>query len=231
MSGPTPSAGLARAVGSRLLDAAFPARCVGCRAEGSALCGACRPRLFSGLGRRGGVLLGLPSGIPAPLIQLEWCAPFEGLIRTALHELKYAGERRLAGVLGEALADRWRHAGAGGDVLVPVPIHRDRERQRGYDQAVLLARAAGRGLGVPVAVALERARATTPQFDLDRRDRAANVAHAFRLRHGAGWAVEGRWAVLVDDVATTGATLSACARALLDAGAVAVSAVTVAKEQ
>jgi ComF family protein len=220
-----------RTAGGRLLDLAFPARCAGCGREGPPICTGCRPGLFGRLDRPAGVLLGLPADIPAPLLQVEWCAPFEGVVRTALHQLKYAGERRLAEVLGEALATRWRQAGAGGNVLVPVPIHRDRERQRGYDQAVLLARAAGRRLEVPVAACLERWRATTAQFELDRRDRAANVARAFRVRPGSAWSVDGRWCVLVDDVATTGATLAACGAALLNAGALAVSALTVAKEQ
>jgi ComF family protein len=220
-----------RDVGGRLLDLAFPARCAGCGREGMPICARCRPGLFGRLDRPGGVLLGLPADLPPPLLQLEWCAPFEGVVRGALHHLKYSGERRLAEVLGEALAIRWRRAGAGGDVLVPVPIHRDRERQRGYDQAVLLARAAGRRLELPVAASLERWRATTAQFELDRRDRAMNVARAFRVRPGAAWSIEGRWCVLIDDVATTGATLAACGAALLDAGALAVSALSVAKEQ
>ncbi len=152
-------------------------------------------------------------------------------MRTALHALKYGGERRLAWVLGEAIAQRWRSAGSGGSVLVPVPVHRDRARERGYDQAVMLARPAGIGLGLPVTTALERTRATTAQFRLDRRDRSANVARAFAVRPGAEAGVAGQWVVLVDDVATTGATLASCARSLLEAGAMAVSAVTVAREQ
>jgi ComF family protein len=217
--------------GGRLLDLAFPPRCAGCGAEAWTICPACRPGLFRHLDRPGGVLLGLPGDVPAPLVQVDWCAPFEGVVRNALHQLKYAGERRLAGVLGEALERRWRTVGAGGDLLVPVPIHRDRERQRGYDQAVLLAEAAGRGLRLPFAPALERARATHAQFDLDRRHRAANVAGAFRVRSGMTDTVRGRWIVLVDDVMTTGATLTESARALMAAGAEAVSALAVAREQ
>ena len=178
-----------------------------------------------------GTPLGLAEGPPDPLLQLEWCAPFSGSTRRALHALKYAGERRLAQPLGRAVADRWRRAGLGGEVLVPVPVHAGRRRERGYDQAELIVAAAADGLERPWIPALERRRATAPQFRLDRRHRAANVDDAFGLRPGAGVAIRGRWVVLIDDVVTTGATLCAAAGALLDAGALAVSAVTVARER
>ena len=223
--------GPVRALGDRLLDLAFPARCPGCGREGAPICDRCRPALFGHLARPAGTLIGLPSEIPSPIVQLEWCGAFEGVIRTSLHGLKYSGERRLATLLGAAIAERWRHAGGGGDVLVPVPIHSERQRQRGYDQAVLLAQSAGVALGMPVAACLVRTRATTAQFQLDRPQRAANVARAFQVKRGAEWSIAGRWAVLVDDVTTTGSTLASCARVLLHGGALAVSAVTVAREQ
>jgi predicted amidophosphoribosyltransferase len=234
------------AIPGRILDLALPARCPGCGAEGPPICPGCAPALDARLELPGGVPIGLPSDVPAPLLQLEWCAPFAGLVRRALHELKYGGETRLAGPLGEAVARRWRRVGAGGDVLVPVPVHADRARRRGYDQAELIARAAGRALGLPCAPILGRSRATIAQFDLDRTTRATNVRGAFALRdragrpgsaHLAGRAppspnpLAGRWIVLVDDVVTTGATLSACAEPLLDAGAIGVSAITVARER
>jgi ComF family protein len=214
----------------RCLDAALPATCPGCGVEGAPLCGACRALLECRRGEPPGIPLGLPSEVPLPILQLEWCAPYAGPVRAALRALKYGGERRLAEPLGRALAGRWREAGAGGDVLVPVPVHAERRRVRGYDQAVLLAGVAGARLGVPAFDALERVRATVPQFELGRERRAANVAGAFRLRPAAGAAVDGRWIVLVDDVATTGATLVACAWPLLAAGASGVSALTVARE-
>lgn len=218
---------------SRALDLAFPATCAGCGREGDPICAVCLPALDARLGLPPGTLMGMPGDLPPPLLQLEWCAPFGGVVRDALHRLKYAGERRLAVPLGEAIARRWAVAGAGGDLLVPVPVHRDRTAQRGYDQATLLTAAAARALDLPMLEALERWHATTAQFQLDRRARASNVDGAFRVRTSAmpTGGLEGRWVVLVDDVMTTGATLAACATPLLDAGALAVSAVTMARER
>ena len=213
----------------RALDVALPARCAGCGREGQSICQSCQPALDARLELPAGVMIGLPADLPAPLVQLEWCAPYTGTVRRALHELKYSGEQRLARPLGAALARRWSRAGAGGDLVVPVPVHRDRLRPRGYDQALLLATVAASDLGLPIAPLLERGRATTAQFDLDRSQRATNMRAAFRLHRPV--ALAGRWIVLVDDVVTTGATLAACAVPLMAAGALAVSAVTVARER
>jgi predicted amidophosphoribosyltransferase len=250
---------LGRGIGelaSRALDLALPATCAGCGREGGALCVDCLPALDARLDLAPGVQIGLPGDVPEPLAQVEWCASFGGVARRAVHRLKYAGDRRLGEPLGAAVGRRWLRAGAGGDVLVPVPASPDRVADRGYDQAELLARAAGRVCGLPVHRLLDRTRRTTAQFDLDRPARAGNVAGAFRMRPDAfgtppareGAAAEtapraaldaaadarqldGAWIVLVDDVLTTGSTLGACARVLLDRGALAVSAVTVARER
>lgn len=217
-------------VASAALDLAFPAACAGCGREGMPLCAGCRPALDARLELRGGTPIGLPADIPVPLLQVEWCAPFAGPIRGALHQLKYAGERRLARPLGEAVARRWSRVGEGATLIVPVPVHADRERQRGYDQAVLIAEVAASTLGLPCLRALERVRATDAQFELGRDERSANVSGAFRVRPGVG-TVADQWVLLVDDVVTTGATLAACAVALEDAGASAVSAIAVARER
>src|ERR1700690_259642 len=172
-----------RSAVGRVLDLALPPSCAGCGLEGELLCAACRPGLEARLERPGGGAIGLIAEIPAPLLQLEWCSPFAGPVRAALHALKYAGERRLAEPLGRALATRWRHAGAGGDLLVPGPIHAGRARERGFDQAVLLAIVAARELGLPCAQVLERSRATERLFDLAQSSRAGNVGDAFRLLH------------------------------------------------
>ena len=217
--------------GAAFLDLALPAVCAGCGAEDQALCPSCARALRIREGLPPGVPLGLPATMPPALAQLEWCAPFSGPLRVALHRLKYAGERRAVPILADAMAARWQVAGVGGDLLVPVPAHAQRARKRGYDQAALLAEAVSQRLGLPQRAVLARTRNTTPQFELGRRARRSNVAGAFALRSEGAALVDGRWPILIDDVATTGATLLACAEVLYSAGAVAVSALTAARER
>ena len=111
----------------------------------------------------------------------------------------------------------------GADVAVPVPLHRTRRLLRGFNQASDLAR----GLGIPVGHALRRTRNTGVQADLPAAQRHANVRGAFRL--GRRQDVRGACVVLVDDVSTTGATLEACARTLIAAGAREVRALIAAR--
>jgi predicted amidophosphoribosyltransferase len=222
---------LLRRATTQALDTALPAACVGCRREGPPLCERCASALDGRLEAPAGVPIGLPGDLPAPLLQLDWCAPFSGTVRSALHAIKYGGEQRLAEPLGAAVARRWGRIGVGADIVTHIPVHAGRARTRGYDQAELIARVAARHLGLPYATLLTRERATIAQFDLDRGDRAANVAGAFVAVPGRGPGPVGRWVLLVDDVVTTGATLTACAEALEHAGALGTSAITVSRER
>jgi ComF family protein len=215
----------------RLLDLLLPAVCPGCGREGEPLCSTCRAVLARRRDLPPGVPLGLAADQPRWLAQLEWCAGYGGIARACLHALKYDGEQRLATPLGQLLADRWRRAGIGGDVLVPVPVHAARRRERGFDQAELLANAVGREVGLPVVCAVARSARTRAQHSLGRGARAANVERVFSVVPAKVPAVRGQWVVLVDDVVTTGATLSGCAAALLEAGASAVSGVALARER
>jgi ComF family protein len=112
------------------------------------------------------------------------------------------------------------------DLIVPVPLHPKRQAERGYNQSALLARELSRQVGLPVAPAeLVRTVRTRPQVGLNRDERRANIAGAFRC---AGKVTDLR-IVLVDDVCTTGATLEACAAELRSAGAAHVVGLTVAR--
>ena len=173
----------------------------------------------------------LPASMPAGLLQLEWCAMYSGAVRAALHALKYGGERRLAVPLATALAVRWRRAGRGGDVLTWVPVHASRRRERGFDQAEELARHMAVALDLPVAPLLERRQRTNAQHRLGRSQRVSNTRAAFAANSGLRGRYRDAWVVVVDDIFTTGATLGGCAQALLDGGAGAVSAATVARDR
>src|SRR5262249_27411068 len=133
-----------------------------------------------------------------------------------VHAMKYRGQTRVAAAMAEEMArarDRLRV-----DLVTEVPLHPARERERGFNQAALLARALAVCIGAPwVTAVLERSRPTPTQTALGARERAANLAGAFRALEPA-W-VDGRRVLLVDDVFTTGATLGACSDVLRAAGA------------
>jgi competence protein ComFC len=157
-------------------------------------------------------------------------ARYEDVVREALHAFKFRGRRALAAPLGDLLVEAMegRLPAAVPAVLVPVPLHPRRERERGFNQASLLAQRVGRAWRCPVRDdVLVRAVATHSQTELDAPARRANVRDAFRLRRPE--LIAGRHVVLVDDILTTGATLSECARCLRDGGAAAVGALTVAR--
>jgi ComF family protein len=144
--------------------------------------------------------------------------------------LKHADRTHLApplaawmGRAGEALL---RDA----DLLIPVPLHRRRLLSRRFNQSLLLARSLGKESGLPVvADAMLRRRATPPQAGLSRNQRRRNVAAAFAVRPARKALIEGRRVLLIDDVLTTGATATACARTLKRAGAGHVAVLTLAR--
>jgi len=214
-----------------LLDLILPPRCPGCGREGPVLCEDCRQPLQRRLEEPAGQPIGLPVVMPAGLVQVEWCGTYSGQLRSAIHAFKYRGERRLVEPLAAALAERWQRAGVGGQVMTWVPVHPSRRRERGFDQAEELARVSAHLLDLPVLACLERRRSSAAQHALGQRQRALNVGGIFAVPEPVRRAVEARWVVVVDDVLTTGATLSGCATALLAARASAVSAITVARDR
>jgi competence protein ComFC len=153
-----------------------------------------------------------------------------GLVRKLVHEFKYAKQRHLrypvAAWLRETLRDPRLH-GRHFDLIVPVPLHPARERERGFNQALLLAELLAATITVPLRPALERTRYTTTQTAYDRAERMENLRGAFRLRKNQD--VRDLRVLLIDDVLTTGSTLSECARVLRAAGAVSVHAATAAR--
>jgi ComF family protein len=152
---------------------------------------------------------------------------YAGTLREALHALKFHGRRALARPLAALVREECIHLlPPDVDALVPVPLARDRERTRGFNQAGLIAAGLKRGLQAPVRARwLARIRETAPQTELTAAERQRNVRGAFV----ASAAVAGHHVVVVDDIFTTGATATECARALRRAGARRVGVVTVAR--
>jgi ComF family protein len=194
-----------------VLDLLLAPRCAGCDAAGAWLCLECRHACDPE--RRG---------------RIHAAGTYGGALRRAIHRFKYDGERALASELGALVAARAAADIARGsalDVVVPAVSHATRVRERGYDQAALLAAHVALRCGLPLRAPLRRVRASTPQVALDRAARAKNVRGAFVAEAGS---LRGLRVALIDDVATTGATLAAATGAIRAAGARDVRAYVVA---
>ncbi|MFT5289559.1 MAG: ComF family protein [Planctomycetota bacterium] len=155
----------------------------------------------------------------------------EGLANWIL-ALKYGGRPDLAEPLGLLLAGLIPVDLAGGPrgiLVVPVPLHRVRRLERRYDQAELLAVSVAEHSGLVFGRALRRTRWTAPQGSAQGRSRSANVKGAFRLRSAAEQQLARRVVLLVDDVSTSGSTLSACAKVLRAGGAAGVVGLVLAR--
>jgi ComF family protein len=219
-----------------LLDLILPPRCGVCRKLGSWLCDRCRSRirrLEEPLCRRCGVEVasarnecGCRARLTS-LARLRSAVAYEGPIEVAVHRFKYQGWRRLAEPLALLLAERLVVEGVAAQTVVAVSLHPSRMRQRGFNQAELLAGELRKRLflAAPAGV-LVRTRSTPSQVGHDRRWRLENVRGAFEWR---GSPLDGESILLIDDVATTGATLDACASALRSAGSGPVTGVSVAR--
>jgi predicted amidophosphoribosyltransferase len=230
-----------------ILDLLAPPLCWSCKApaaRASALCGECRGRLR--------FLPRVPVALGSAALGIEVWAPvaYDGPARDLVRALKFHGATRLAeqmaalivanappALLGEAAAGEGGEgappgllggdgaaAGAGPAVLVPVPLHPARRRVRPFNQGELIARAVAARVGLPVRDCLARCGDARRQVGRGRADRLRGPAGAVRVVESVPPA-----AVLVDDVATTGGTLAACAHALRSAGTQHVIAIAFAR--
>jgi competence protein ComFC len=153
-----------------------------------------------------------------------------GIVRQIIHDFKYGHQIYLRQPVARwlrAALDDTRLRDCRFDIIIPVPLHPTRQRERGFNQASLLAELLSAQVSIPSKLLLERARYTTTQTALDRSERMENLHNAFRLRKNMD--VRGLRVLLIDDVLTTGSTLSECARILKSAGAISVHAATAAR--
>jgi ComF family protein len=218
-------------------DLMFPPKCIGCQRLGIRLCLACRadlPWMPDGVcqrcaGRRGarGVCQGCRR-LSRALTNIRAAFVYEGAARTAVLTLKFKSGRYLAPLMGDFLRTTLAARPLEADVVVPVPLAPARMRQRGFNQATLLAEQIAPLVDAPVvANALER-EGRPAQQTLGAAERLINLRGSFTCRRPDE--IEGRRVLLIDDVVTTGATLSACADTLAAVGARRVGALAFARD-
>jgi ComF family protein len=237
-----------RKMGTAGLDLMLPPSCMGCdslAATGFTLCAGCFNAcqfITAPFCRRCGVPFAYtrqfgPKGTCPGCVQHP---PRFGAARAAMVydtssrglvlAFKYEGRTELARLFAPMLARAGAALLAQADLLVPVPLHPSRLRARGYNQAALLAQALARLCTVPAVVdGLQRSRRTPPMSDLGQAEREAMMRGAIRVTPGRAQRLDGARIVLVDDVLTSGATSNACAAALMDAGAIGVDVLAVAR--
>lgn len=214
-----------------LRDIALPTLCVACRDEvaGDGVCARCWAQL-SFIAKPYCPRLGIPFVYdpgPDQLSMQAIAAPpayqraraavrYDDVAKRLVHGLKYQDRTDLAPTMGRWMTHAGRDLLADADVLVPVPLHWRRGWSRRFNQSGLLAREIEQLSRVLLAPdALRRVKPTRQQVGLSRSQRAENVQGAFKVATERRAEIEGRHVVLVDDVLTSGATLDACARALL----------------
>jgi ComF family protein len=203
------------------------------------LCAVCGQRIATSyaLHEAGGeILCGLCRRLEPPFAKAAAYGSYESGLRDLIHMLKYQGVRPAANVLGRMLAEAIADLAAGWApspvLVVPVPLSSAKFRARGFNQAELITRAAlklteSRDRCALATDVLERTRDTQSQIGLTPHQRRANMRGAFRVKERGR--LSGREVLLVDDVFTTGATASECARMLRRAGAARVWVATVAR--
>lgn len=218
------------------LDWLFPPVCGGCGIPGTRWCQECQNKVQKihdpicdacGLPQaHSGLCVRCQKNHPAFLHLRSW-AVFEDPVQGALHRLKYRRDIGLGEALSTQLARFVESLKWPVDMLLPIPLGKERLKERGYNQVAMIARPLSIQLGMDYyPKGLVRARETRSQVGLSASERKENVRDAFVA---VGKDVNGRFVLLMDDVSTTGATLSSAAEALYASGARAVYALTVAR--
>lgn len=212
------------------LDWIYPPVCAACGEPGYRLCVNCHSKIKYYNNRaypnQSGELAGMKDPDQVQYGDIRILFEYEGVVRECMHALKYGNNHGIGEMFAVWLAEMVKEEGWEADLVVPVPLSQKRHKERGYNQAARIAKPLSLHLGIPYSCfALSRVRETRSQVGLSVAERQLNVAGAFCAVPAI---VQDSHVVLVDDVMTTGATMRACSKALLVAGASAVYCVSVA---
>lgn len=211
---------------SVLFDLLFPPRCVFCGciiAPGTKICNSCAHKVVPVKTVRRMNLPAVGKNIPCAVLY-----PYAGSVRESILRFKFEGEKRNANYYAERLATQIleQFRGSAFDFVTSVPLSDKRKKERGYNQSELIARRISEQLGVPYAECLSKTADNAEQHRLKRNERKANVKGAYQV---SDTGIPGRRILMVDDIMTTGATLSECASVLYKAGAESVFCAVVAE--
>ena len=219
--------GLAQRSTATLLELIYPGACAGCGNHGSGVwCTDCHAAVQWLHGADAVQPLVFADGTQSRVIS---CGVFADALRNGIHALKFEGRPQIARSLAVPLVTAWHEQRIVAQCIVAIPLHPSRERERGYNQSTLLAQALSAHVGIPFEKrALKRTRVTQQQALLSQTERAANVRGAFLADRPL---LEGRHVIIIDDVFTTGATLTAAAEACREAGAAEVTAMMIARAE
>lgn len=217
------------------IDWLYPPTCGGCGRPGERWCAACQQGCqrcervcpLCGDVQAGGTLCAsCRAQTPAYQALRSW-GVHQGPLMRAVHQLKYKGDIGIGEALSKHLIDLYNDLKWEVDLVIAVPLSKSRVKERGYNQAGILARPLAYAIQKPYRPnSVVRCKETRSQVGLSAAQRHENVKDAFQANQQQ---VKGKSIVLIDDVTTTGSTISACAQALIQAGASAVFGLTLAR--
>ena len=230
--------------GFSLLDIFYPKVCPVCQKtlrDNEYICFDCKDRLVyasENICCKCGKILKNDESVMCRICETTECFFVEGrsvfyyndAIKKSLTGFKYHNRREFSRFYVKSIMEQWEEKIKlwNVDVVVPVPVHEKRLRERGYNQATIIARELCEQIDVDMDEVLIRRDRTKPQKELDRIERVRNLKEAFAVSESKMNVIKGKNILLIDDIYTTGATISACSQKLVEAGANAVFFITVA---
>ena len=206
---------------SAIADLIFPYKCVICHKENEIICQKCLKSLKP-----------LPCNIIEPRDGIDkiYCyEAYTGNLKTVIQKLKFNKKQKIADILGEKMAEilKVNLAGLENMILIPVPLHKKREKERGFNQSLLICKKISEKLNIPyLQDNIIRTKETKYMYRLSKKERFANVKQAFKIVNPES--IKNKTVIIIDDIFTTGATISQIAKLLKKNGINKVIGATVA---